>query len=61
MFPLFVCFVVLIAKALLVAYSLVQIQKAYIDYKVVEYSPDAEFYGYKTMVGSSGDSLSCRN
>jgi hypothetical protein len=49
MFPVFICFVVLIAKALLVLYSLAQIQKAYIDYKVNDFDSDAEFYGYEAF------------
>jgi hypothetical protein len=59
MFPVFVCFVALIAKVLFlflawtVSYTLLEIQKVY----KVELDANAEFNGYETLASATGDSL----
>jgi hypothetical protein len=60
MFPVFVCFVALIAKVLLlflswtVSHTLLEIQKVY----KVELDANAEFNGHETMASATGDSFS---
>jgi len=58
MFPVFVCFVALIAKVLFlflswtVSYTLLEIQKVY----KLELDANAEFNGYETMACAARDS-----
>jgi hypothetical protein len=59
MFPVFICFVALIAKVLFlflswtVSHTLLEVQKVY----KLELDANAEFNGYETMVGSPRDSI----
>jgi len=59
MFPVFVCFVALIAKVFLlflswtVSHTLLEIQKVY----KLELDANAEFNGHETLASSTGHSL----